>query len=132
LSEDPDVTPEAVARLESHRAESAAKVLSLYRATTVLMLLGIAGLAVYSFRLGPLVGTGVESSFGLAVAAMFVMGALLVHLIDRTYRVWPLGRRFRPTPPPPVTPRRAASGLVWVVVLAAALGIAYVLAQLVI
>jgi hypothetical protein len=130
LSDVTELTPEILASVELHRAEAARKVLALYNAVTVLMLLGIAGLAVYSFRLGPLVGTGAETSFGLAAAAMFLMGALLVHLADRTYRVWPLGRRFRPATPPPATPRAAASVLTWLIVLAAALGIAYVVAQL--
>ena len=130
MSDVTELTPEMLASVEAHRSAAARKVLALYQAVTILMLLGIAGLALYSFKLGPLVGTGAESSFGFAAAAMFLMGALLVHLADRTYRVWPLGRRFRPATPPPATPRAAASFLAWIVVLAAALGIAYVVAQL--
>ena len=130
MSDIADVTPEMLEAIEARRAESARRVLSLYQAITVLMLLGIGGLALYAFRLGPLVGTGVEDSFGLAVAAMFLMGALLAHLADRTYRGWPLGRRFRPSPPLPVTPRAAAGALTWVVLLATVAGVAYVIAQL--
>jgi hypothetical protein len=122
-------TPEQLAKVEAHRAQAAATTLSIYNAVTVLMLLGIAGLALYCFRLGPLVGPGVEESFGLAVSAMFLMGAMLAHLADRTYRSWPLGRRFHPSTPSPVTPRGVVSTVTWLVVLAAALGIAYVIAQ---
>jgi tellurite resistance protein TehA-like permease len=128
---DASPTPDAIADfLEAHRSEAARKVLELYNATTVLLLLGIAGLAIYSFRLGPLVGPGVETSFGLAVAAMFVMGALLVHLVDRTYRSWPLGRKYRPETPTAVTPAGTARLVTWLIVLAAAGGIVYVVAQL--
>ncbi|HXQ95253.1 MAG TPA: hypothetical protein VN864_08845 [Thermoplasmata archaeon] len=116
--------------LEAHRAEAARRVLALYNATVVLLLLGIAGLAIYAFRLGPLVGPGVESSFGFAAATMFVMGALLVHLVDESYRSWPLGRKFRPTTPAPVTPGGTARVVTWLIVLAAVVGMAYVLAQL--
>lgn len=117
--------------LEAHRSQAAAKTLELYNATTVLLLLGIGGLAIYAFRLGPLVGPGVEESFGLAAGAMFVMGALLVHLVDRTYRSWPLGRKFRPETPPAVSPAGTARLVTWLIVLAAAAGIAYVVAQLI-
>lgn len=117
--------------VEAHRAQAAARTVSIYNAITVLMLLGIAGLSLYCFKLGPLVGPGVETSFGLAVAAMFLMGAMLAHIADRTYRNWPLGRRFHPTTPGPVSPRGVVSTVTWIVVLAAALGIAYVIAQLV-
>lgn len=130
MSEPADVTPEVLEALEAHRAGAAVRVLSIYRAVTVLMLLGIGGLALYAFKLGPLIGAGAEDSFGLAVAAMFLMAALLVHLADESYRVWPLGRRFRPATPPPVTPRGSARVVTWLVVLAAALGIVYVVAQL--
>jgi hypothetical protein len=104
--------------------------LKLYNAIIVLLLLGIVGLYVYVVRLGSLIGTGVETSFGLAVAVMFVMGGLLVHIADATYRSWPLGRRFRPATPPPASARETATWLSWFVVAAAALGVAYVVAQL--
>lgn len=106
------------------------RTLALYYAAVVLMLLGIGVLAVYSYRLGPIVGPGVEQSFGYAVALMFIMGALTIHIVDRMYRVWPLGRRFRPTPPGAVTDR-AWSIVVAVLVLVIAGGaIAYILGGL--
>ena len=132
MSEHPATPPLDQDTMELQRADAARRILSLYQAVTVLMLLGIGGLALYAFKLGPLVGPGVETSFGLAAAAMFLMGALLAHIADRTYRSWPLGRKFRPATPSPVTPRSAATTVTWLVVLAAALGIAYVVAQLVI
>ena len=79
------------------------RTLDLYGAVTLLMLLGIAILVAYAIRLGPLTSPGAEESFGLAVALMALMGAVVFHVADRTYRVWPLGRRFRPTPPGAVT-----------------------------
>jgi hypothetical protein len=126
----PELTPEEIAKVEAHRAQAAATTLSVYNAITVLMLLGIGGLALYCFKLGPLIGPGVESSFGLAVGAMFLMGAMLAHIADRTYRNWPLGRRFHPSTPGPVTPRGVVSTVTWLVVAAAALCIVYVVAQL--
>jgi hypothetical protein len=131
LSESVAAPEELAAVLEAHRADAARRVLALYNAAVVLLLLGIAGLVVYSIRLGPLVGPGVESSFGFAVGTMFVMGALLVHIVDEAYRGWPLGRKFRPSTPPAVTPTSAARVVTWLIVLAAVAGIAYVLAQLV-
>jgi hypothetical protein len=130
LSEPPEIPDAGVDLVEAHRAEAAFRVLRLYQAIIVLMIAGIVGLFVYVVRLGTLVGSGVESSFGLAVAAMFAMGAMLVHLIDRTYRSWPLGRKFRPATPGPVTPKGTATWLSWFVVLAALAGAAYVVAQL--
>jgi hypothetical protein len=79
------------------------KVLDLYDAVTYLMLIGIAILVVYCIELGPLTSPGAQQSFGFALALMFLMSAMIVHLVDRTYRVWPLGRRITPTPPGPVT-----------------------------
>ncbi|MCI4325482.1 MAG: hypothetical protein L3K00_06350 [Thermoplasmata archaeon] len=130
MSETPAPSDPGVDFVEAHRAETAARVLRLYYAIIVLMIAGIVGLFVYVVRLGALVGTGVETSFGLAVAAMFTMGAMLVHLVDRTYRSWPLGRRFRPATPGPVTPSGTATLLSWLVVAAALGGAAYVVAQL--
>ena len=80
-----------------------ARVLDIYTSVEVLLLLGIVVLIVYSIRLGPLTSPGAQESFGIAVSLMFLMGALILHLVDRTYRVWPLGRKFEPTPPGPVT-----------------------------
>ncbi|MGA8542407.1 MAG: hypothetical protein WB947_02525 [Thermoplasmata archaeon] len=106
------------------------KVLDLYDAVTFLMLLGIGVLIVYAIQLGSLVSPGAQESFGLAVALMFLMAALMVHLVDRTYRVWPLGRRFRPTPPGPVTARSQARFLAILVFVIAAAAIAYVIGGL--
>jgi hypothetical protein len=106
------------------------RVLDLYDAVTFLMLIGIAVLIVYAIRLGPLTSPGAQESFGLAVALMFLMSALIVHLVDRTYRVWPLGRRFHPTPPGPVTARAQARFLAILVFVIAAAAIAYVIGSL--
>ena len=108
-----------------------ARVVDLYTAVTVLMLLGIAVLIVYAVRLGSLTGPGVEESFGIAVALMFLMGALIVHVVDRTYRSWPLGRRFRPTPPGPVSEAAQARFLKILVIVIAAAAIAYILGGLI-
>jgi hypothetical protein len=107
------------------------RALSLYRATTVLMLLVIAGLVVYAIRLGPLVGPGVEASFGYAVAIMFLAAALIVHLVDRTYRVWPAGRRVRVPLPGTVSDRGIALAVRVAIFAAVGAGIAYVIATLV-
>jgi hypothetical protein len=105
--------------------------LRLYTWIAVLMLFGIGGLTVYSIKLGPLVGPGVESSFGYAVALMFLMGATLAHCADRMYRLWPLGRRVRTTPPPPITEVAFATFGKVVVLLAAGAAVAYVLGGLI-
>jgi hypothetical protein len=107
------------------------RILDLYAAVQVLMLLGIAVLTVYSIQLGPLTSPGAQESFGLALALMFLMGGLIFHLIDRTYRVWPLGRRFRPTPPGPVSTQAQVRFLKVLVIVAAAAAIAYVLGGLI-
>jgi hypothetical protein len=103
------------------------QTLTLYIATMILLLLGVGILALYSYQLGPLVGPGVESSFGLAVALMFLMGALMAHLVDRMYRAWPMGRRFHPTPPGPVTDLSWANLLAVIILVAAGGAIAYIL-----
>jgi hypothetical protein len=98
------------------------KVLDLYDAVTFLMLIGIGVLVVYAIRLGSLTSPGAQESFGLAVGLMFLMAALMIHLVDRTYRVWPLGRRITPTPPGPVTDQSQARFLgilIFVIALAA-------------
>jgi len=106
------------------------RTLDLYGGVTLLMLLGIAVLVAYAIRLGPLTSPGAERSFGLAVALMAIMGAVIFHLADRTYRAWPLGRRFRPTPPEPVTLESWVRFLRVVIVVAAVAGIAYIVAEL--
>ncbi|MGI0070909.1 MAG: hypothetical protein ACRECT_02380 [Thermoplasmata archaeon] len=116
------------ARVESRRLRR--KVLDLYDAVTYLMLIGIAVLLVYSIRLGPLTSPGAQESFGIALALMFLMSAMIIHLVDRTYRVWPLGRRITPPVPGPVTPRAQARFLAVLIVVLAAAGIAYVIGGL--
>lgn len=107
------------------------RILNLYDAVTFLMLIGIGVLVVYSIRLGPLTSPGAQQSFGIAVALMFIMAALIVHLVDRTYRVWPLGRRITPTPPGPVTATAEARFLTVIILVIAAASIAYVLGGLI-
>lgn len=118
---------------EAPSPEAAARgtVLALYEAIAVLMLVAIGILVVYAIRLGPLVGQGVETSFGLAVGLMFLCAAMLVHLVDRTYRVWPAGRRILPTPPGPVTDRAIATFLKVLVLAAVGGAVGYVLWTLV-
>ena len=103
-------------------------VLLLYSAILALLLVGIVALSVYIFRLGPLVGPGVESSFGYAVSLMFLMAALMVHTAEATYRIWPLGRRFLPTPPGPISERMVANFLKVLVLVLAGGVLAYLVA----
>lgn len=107
------------------------RVLNLYAAVTLLMLGAIALLVVYSIRLGPLVGPGVENSFGFAVALLFLCAALIVHVVDRTYRVWPEGRGVRPAFPGFITDRGLVNGVKVLILVAASAAVAYVLATLV-
>jgi hypothetical protein len=107
------------------------RTLDLYGAVTLLMLLGIAVLVVYAIRLGPLTSPGAESSFGFALALMSLMGAVIFHVADRTYRSWPLGRRFRPTPPGPVTTEAWVQFLKLLIVVVAVAGIAYLVGGLI-
>jgi hypothetical protein len=106
------------------------RILDLYDAVTVLMLIGIGVLVVYCILLGPLTTPGAEESFGLAVALMFLMSAMIVHLVDRTYRVWPLGRRVAPPTPGPVTARDQARFLMALIVVIAIGAGAYIIAGL--
>jgi hypothetical protein len=103
-------------------------VLTIFAAILGLLLIGIAVLTVYIVRLGALVGPGVESSFGFAVALMFLMAALMVHTAEATYRLWPLGRRFLPTPPGPISDRMVANFLRVLVLVLAGGAIAYLIA----
>jgi len=107
------------------------RLLDLYTAVTVLMLLGILVLIVYAIRLGPLTSPGAEQSFGYAVALMFLMGAVIFHVVDRTYRVWPLGRRIRPAWPGYVTAEGEIRFFKVLILVAAAAAIAYVLGGLI-
>ena len=106
------------------------RTLDLYAAVTLLMLLGIGVLVAYAIRLGPLTTPGAERSFGFAVALMALMGAVIFHLADRTYRVWPLGRRVRPSPPGPITLHSWVRFLKVLIVAIAVAGIAYLVAEL--
>ena len=107
------------------------RLLDLYTAVTVLMLLGIAVLIVYAFELGPLTSPGAEESFGLAVALRFVMGAVIFHRLDVTYRVWPLGRKYTPAWPGHVTVEGEVRFFKILIVVIAAAAIAYVLGGLI-
>jgi hypothetical protein len=108
------------------------RVLDLYAATILLMLVGIGVLLVYTIVfVGPLSSPGAQESFGLALAIGFLMAAVAGHLVDRMYRVWPLGRRIHPTPPGPVTPAAEVRFLKVVVFVGAAAGIAYILGALI-
>ncbi len=115
---------------EAEQARAARRVLDLYAATTLIMLLGIVALIVYVLRLGPLTSPGAEESFGLAIALMAIMGAVLFHLADRTYRVWPLGRRMVPTPPGHVTVDAQVRFLKVLVFVVAAAAVAYLVGAL--
>jgi hypothetical protein len=107
------------------------RLLDLYTAVTVLMLLGIGVLIVYAIRLGPLTTPGAEQSFGYAVALMFLMGAVIFHVVDRTYRTWPLGRRVEPKWPGYVTVDAEVRFFKILIVVAAGAAIAYVLGGLI-
>ncbi len=108
------------------------RTLDLYAATIFLMIVGIGVLLVYTVLLvGPLDTPGAQESFGLALALGFLMAAVAGHLVDRMYRVWPLGRRIHPTPPGPVTPVAEVRFFQVLVVVCAAAGIAYILGALI-
>ncbi len=106
------------------------RVLNLYAATILLMLVTIAILVVYCLRLGPLIGVGVERSFGIAAGLLFLCAALIAHVVDRTYRVWPEGRSFRPSFPGFFTERGYANAAKILVLVAAAIAIGYIIATL--
>jgi hypothetical protein len=106
------------------------RTMDVYNAVTVLMLLGIAVLIYYSIQLGSLASPGAQQSFGLAIALMALMGAVLFHVVDRTYRSWPLGRRFRPADPGPVSLGTQVRFVKVVVVVVTAAAIAYLIGGL--
>jgi len=109
------------------------RTLDLFAATIALMLVGIGVLIVYTIVLvGPLTSPGAQESFGLALALSFLMAAVAGHLVDRMYRVWPLGRRIHPTPPGPVTPAAEVRFFKVLVVVVAAASIAYLLGALIV
>ncbi|HEV2317157.1 MAG TPA: hypothetical protein VGV89_06245 [Thermoplasmata archaeon] len=106
--------------------ELQSRVLSLYLAVIIIAFVAIGILLAYVIGLGPLVGPGVEQSFGIAVSMMFLLGALLAHVMDRAYREWPLGRRIHTHAGPPVTDLTVAGALRILVILGAAIAVAYV------
>ena len=109
-----------------------ARVLDMYTSVIALMIVGILVLLAYIILwVGPLTSPGAQESFGLALALSFLMGTVAVHLVDRMYRVWPLGRTFHPTPPGPVTDRDLARFFRWVVVVVTAASVAYLLGVLI-
>ena len=108
------------------------RLLNLYAGVTLLMLLGIAVLVVYCLRLGPLTSPGAEESFGLAISLMAMMGAVVAHLLDRAYRVWPLGRRVEPRAPGAVSLQSQANFVRILILVAAAAAVAYLLAGLIV
>lgn len=107
------------------------RTLDLYIAVAALMLLGIGVLIGYAVRLGPLTSPGAEQSFGYALALMFLMGAVIFHLVDRIYRVWPFGRRVHPAWPGYVTVEGEIRFFKILIVVAAGAAIAYVLGGLI-
>lgn len=115
---------------ELDRGRAARRVLDLYAATALIMILGIAVLVAYVVGLGSLVGPGVEQSFGFAVALIAVMGGVLFHVADRVYRSWPLGRKFRPTSPGPVTVAAQVRFLEVLILVLAAAAVAYLVGGL--
>jgi hypothetical protein len=115
-----EIPPAEYARLQTH-------VLSLYTSVSLLMLIGIAIGIIYALSLGTLIGPGVEESFGIDLAILFLMSAMLMHILDRTYREWPEGRRVHPAAPPQITAKTANYTLKIVTIVGAALLIAYVL-----
>lgn len=112
-------------------ARTQSRVLTLYLASVVLGLVVIGLLVGYVIRLGPLVGPGVETSFGLALAGLLLTAALLFHIADRVYRVWPLGRRVAPGFPGRISDEGYAVALRVVVLVAAAGAVAYILGGLI-
>lgn len=106
------------------------RVLNLYATVLGLMIIVIALLVAYAVHLGPLVGPGVESSFGLALAGLFIAAAIIAHVVDYTYRVWPEGRTFRPSFPGFFSDQGVANAIKVLILVAAAATIAYVIATL--
>ena len=104
------------------------RVMDLYFAITILCLVAIALLVYYVLTLGVIVGPGVEESAGLAIALLFLLSALLVHLVDRAYREWPEGRRVHPSPGRFLSDSDLSRAVKVAVVVAAGLLLAYLFA----
>jgi uncharacterized membrane protein len=107
-----------------------ARVLNYYFTVVVISFIAIGILVAYCISLGTLVGPGVEESLGLALALLFLFTALLVHTVDRAYREWPLGRLVAPDRPSVITDWDTARLLRILVLVAAALLIAWIIAGL--
>ncbi len=119
-----DLTP-----AEFHRLRE--RVLDLYSSIIAVMIVGIAILTAYIvLAVGPLTSPGAQESFGLALALAFLMGTVAVHLVDRMYRVWPLGRTVHPARPAPIGERDVVRAFRWAVVVATAASVAYLLGLL--
>ncbi|MHB1435311.1 MAG: hypothetical protein ACYCPN_05295 [Thermoplasmata archaeon] len=124
-----DLPPTDFARIQD-------RTLRVYGATVGLVLVGIAVLATYAISIGmgftgPGLGSpGGQQSFGLAVSLLMMFGAVLFHVIDRLYRTWPLGRHIIPTAPRPLTVESQILLVKVIVVVAAAAGIGWILAGL--
>lgn len=113
---------------ESDLAALQRRVLEVYGIVTVLMLVGITVLIYYVVSLGSLSAPGNERSFGFAIALMSLMAAAIFHVIDRSYRVWPLGRRFRPSPRPLLSTLSWVTLLKVILLAATVAALAYLLA----
>jgi hypothetical protein len=103
------------------------RVMDYYIATAALCLVAIGILVLYVLLLGPIVGPGAEESFGIATALLFLLSALLVHLVDRSYREWPEGRRVHPAPPRLLGDVDVVRTVKILVVIGAALFLAYLI-----
>lgn len=114
------------------------RALRVYGATVGLVLAGIAVLATYAISIGMgftgpgLASPGGQESFGLSVSLLMMFGAVLFHVIDRLYRTWPLGRHVTPAAPRPLTVESQILLVKVIVVVAAAAGIGWILAGLLI
>jgi hypothetical protein len=122
----------SVALAPEEFAELRRRTLEIYTATIFLMLLGIGVLIIYTVLVvGPLTSPGAQESFGLSLALSFLMATVAGHLVDRMYRVWPLGRRISPTPPGPITATSQVRFYQVLVIVLAGAGIAYLLGALI-
>ncbi|MCI4331723.1 MAG: hypothetical protein L3K19_07770 [Thermoplasmata archaeon] len=117
--------------VEVEWARAREQTLTLYFAVVLLLLLGVGILTAYTIQLGPIIGPGVESSFGYAVGLLFLIGALLAHIIDRAYRLYPLGRKVSTHPPGPVTDQSIANFVIVLVLVLGGAAVAYILGSLI-
>ncbi len=80
---------------------------------------------------GPgLASPGGQQSVGFALAMLLLLAALLVHLVDRIYRVWPFGRKVEVLVPRPLTIESQVLLLKVLVAVFAAAGIGWLIAGL--